>query len=127
METITERERHTMLTRLDELMGPEVAAIVVRHLPPRGWGDVATKHDLVQLEDRITHRFDAMLTREVSGVRGEIAALRGALRSEIADQRDDFRTELHTEIRTMTRTYILGNVGLVVSVAGLAFGAARLF
>ena len=116
METITERERHTMLTRFDELMGPEVAAIVVRHLPPRGWGDVATKHDLVQLEDRITHRFDAMLTREVSGVRGEIA-----------DLRDDFRTELHTEIRTMTRTYILGNVGLVVSVAGLAFGAARLF
>ena len=137
MEPITERERHTMLTTLDELMGPDVASILVRHLPPGGWGDVAMKHDLVQLEDRLTHRFDAMLTRQVSDLRTElhhgIGALRNDLHDEIGALRGDLHRELHGEIgsirsdmQAMTRTYILGNVGLVFTAAAIAFGAARL-
>ena len=100
-----------MLTVLDELMGPDVASTLVQHLPPGGWADVATRHDLSQLEDRLTHRFDALLTRQVSDLRAEMHAEIGAVRSDM---------------QAMTRTYILGNVGLVVTVAAIAFGAARL-
>lgn len=122
MEPVTERERHTMLTLLDELMGPDVASTLVRHLPPGGWADVATKHDLVQLETRLTHRFDAALTRQTSDLRaelhGEVASLRSELHAEVGSVRSD--------MQAMTRTYILGNVGLVFTVAAIAFGAARL-
>lgn len=122
MEPVTERERHTMLTLLDELMGPDVASTLVRHLPPGGWADVATKHDLVQLETRLTHRFDAALTRQTSDLRAElhdeVASLRSELHAEVGSVRSD--------MQAMTRTYILGNVGLVFTVAAIAFGAARL-
>lgn len=166
MEPIMDREPHTMLTALDDILGNDVASILMRHLPPGGWGAVATKHDLIQLEDRITHRVDAMLTRqigdlrtelhtELGGLRTELHTELGSLRSEMHTELGDLRTELrseigslrsdmhgeigilrrelHTEIGTvrsdmqaMTRTYILGNVGLVFTVAAIAFGAARL-
>ncbi len=126
MEPVTERERHTMLTLLDELMGPDVASTLVRHLPAGGWADVATKHDLLQLEDRLTHRFDAALTRQLGDLRTE---LHGQLHSEIGDLRSELHTEIgavRSDMQAMTRTYILGNVGLVFTVAAIAFGAARL-
>ena len=31
---------------------------MIEHLPPVGWADVATKHDLASLEDRVDDRFD---------------------------------------------------------------------
>ena len=115
-----------MLTVLDELMGAEVASTLVRHLPPGGWADVATRHDLVQLEDRLTHRFDAMLTRQISDLRAE---LHGELHGEIGSLRSELHREIgavRSDMQAMTRTYILGNVGLVFTVAAIAFGAARL-
>ena len=148
MEPVTERERHTMLTTLDELMGSAVASTLIRHLPPGGWADVATKHDLVQLEDRLTHRMDTMLAREFGTFRdemrtelhGELGSLRselhdglGSLRSELHDGLGSLRSDLYgeigqirTDMQAMTRTYILGNVGLVFTVAAIAFGSARL-
>ena len=118
MEPVTERERHAMLSVLDELMGAEVASTLVRHLPPGGWADVATRGDLVQLEDRLTHRFDAMLSDLRTELHREIGSLRSELHREIGALRSD--------MQAMTRTYILGNVGLVFTVAAIAFGAARL-
>jgi len=37
-------------------------------LPPVGWADVATKHDLLQLEGRLEARIEAKLER---GLRGQ--------------------------------------------------------
>ena len=129
MEPVTERERHTMLTVLDELMGPDVASTLVRHLPPGGWADVATRHDLAQLEDRLTHRFESMLLREIGSLRtelhGEIGSLRTGLHGEISNLHREIGA-VRSDMQAMTRTYILGNVGLVFTVAAIAFGAAQL-
>lgn len=122
MEPITERERHTMLTALDELMGTDVASILVRHLPPGGWADVAMKDDLVQLEERLTHRFDALLTREIGALRSDVHSEIGTLRSDLHGEIGNVRSDM----QAMTRTYILGNIGLAFMVAAIAFGAARL-
>lgn len=46
---ITEQARHRMYKHLEELMGIEDAGILMEHLPPVGWADVATKRDLDML------------------------------------------------------------------------------
>ena len=58
---ITERNRHRMYQRLEEVLGREQAATLMEHLPPVGWADVATKRDLEMLE----LRFESMLHREL--------------------------------------------------------------
>lgn len=65
---IDERERHRLHERLDEVLGPEEAATLMTHLPPVGWGDVARRSDLDQLEAR----FDAALHRELGQVRADM-------------------------------------------------------
>lgn len=70
--TIDERTRHLMYLGLEETLGAEVADALMQHLPPVGWADVATKHDLdahallmkhdlEQMEERLGLRIDARL------------------------------------------------------------------
>lgn len=66
--TIDERTRHLMYLGLEETLGAEVADALMQHLPPVGWADVATKHDLdamrhdlEQVEERLGLRIDARL------------------------------------------------------------------
>ncbi|MBA2262605.1 MAG: hypothetical protein H0W03_08055 [Solirubrobacterales bacterium] len=80
---ITEENRHGMYGALEELMGHDHATTLMKHLPPVGWADVATKRDLESLEFRIDtrfeamahrldameHRLDAILHREISGLK----------------------------------------------------------
>ena len=61
---ISEESRHEMYVKLEEVLGAQVAATVMEHLPPVGWADVATKRDLESL--RVDFR---------SELRGEINRL----------------------------------------------------
>ena len=63
---ISEETRHHLYRRLEEALGPEEASTLMEHLPPVGWADVATKHDLdvirddlVRLEARMDERIDS--------------------------------------------------------------------
>ena len=58
-----ERTRHELHQRFDELLGVDLAVALMSSLPPAGWGDVATKHDLDEVERRIDLRFEARLER----------------------------------------------------------------
>jgi hypothetical protein len=57
---IDERARHELHRKLEEVLGAEEAATLMAHLPPVGWADVATKHDLAQLEERLNLRFQSI-------------------------------------------------------------------
>ena len=57
---ITDSERHRLHTKLDQVLGEEDAAVLISHLPPSGWSDVARTRDLDQLELRIDARFEAV-------------------------------------------------------------------
>src|SRR5581483_3859474 len=66
---IDERARHQLYLRLEEHLGAEAATTLMEHLPPTGWGDVATKRDLDYLKvevERLIERNRADLHKTIS-------------------------------------------------------------
>ena len=104
---VDERARHELHGRLDDVLGREEATTLMSLLPPVGWADVATKHDLDSIRIEL---------------RAEIGQLRGELRGEIGQLRGEF----HRDLGVLTRTLMISMLTAVIAVAGLAFGAARL-
>jgi len=62
---LTESARHEMLIALEGAIGKEAAMTLAEHLPPGGWADVATRHDLELLEVRIIDRVELSLERKL--------------------------------------------------------------
>jgi hypothetical protein len=104
---LDERARHELFLRLEQALGPESAETLMEMLPPAGWADVVTKHDLAALEERINLRFDVSEHKLLAAFRGELLAQSNAISGQM-------------------RTLVMANVGSVVSIAALAFGVARL-
>ena len=78
-----------------------------RHELPVGWADIATKRD-----------FD----HQGESLRSEIALVRSDLRGEMAGLRGEF----HRELNSQTKTLFLSLASLNLTLAALAFAAARL-
>jgi hypothetical protein len=83
-------------------------------MPPVGWADVATTRDLDALEDRMNLRFELVDQRFEALEHKLIAAFRGELLGQ------------SNLITAQTRTLVLANIGTVLSMAALAFAAAKL-
>ena len=81
--SVTEEARHDLRERLVALMGRTHTATLMAHLPPTGWGDVATKADLDHLEERIHLRMEALEHRLTalaeSRVRSQTTVLAGLM------------------------------------------------
>jgi hypothetical protein len=60
---VTEQQRHALFTWFEEQMGPERAAVLMELIPPTGAAELATRHDLRELEHRLDARFDAQDAR----------------------------------------------------------------
>jgi hypothetical protein len=73
--SVSEDERHQLRTWFEEHMGSERASIMMRTLPPVGWGDVATKRDLDELRRDLVEleaRLDAKMDAKINALRGEL-------------------------------------------------------
>lgn len=61
--TSHERRRHRMRSKLDEVLGSDVAGDLMESLPPFDWTRIATKDDLQLIHgrlDNVDRRFDLM-------------------------------------------------------------------
>ena len=128
---IDERARQELYRRLEEVLGTSAAVALMEYLPPVGWADVATKHDLGGLEQRIGMRF-ARVDDQFARVDEQFAGLeqRMGLRFERVDESirasaDNLRASFKHELRAQTTTMVFGLVGVVLTMAALAFALAR--
>ena len=93
----TDDDRRTLYNALEQSLGPAPAAILMAHLPPVGWVELATKADL-------------------AAVRADVVELRGELKAEIAD--------LRSEVHSLLPKVITANIAAMLSVAGLVVAVA---
>ena len=73
-----ERSRVEASQALTEQLGPAAAAALMECIPPYGWHEITTKHDLDELERRIDLRFE-VLEAKLLGMQGQ---LEGRLHAE---------------------------------------------
>lgn len=59
---VSEQKRHRLYNKAVDVFGEEDAVILMAHLPPGGWSNLATKQDLLDLESRLTGRFHGSLS-----------------------------------------------------------------
>jgi hypothetical protein len=103
---ITEEERFELFERAKEVFGDQTAGTLMTLLPPGGWADVATKHDLDGL---------------AASMRADMSVLGAALRSEL----HELRAELYREQRQQLITFLTANavlVSVIVTVVQLLTG-----
>ena len=124
--TITEAERFQMHEALSTAHGKEVAAIIMEHLPPTGWGDVARRSDVADLRLLTTKDMEIVrvaLTSDMQALRaelrGEMQELRAELRGEMSVLRADMRSEMHMLFNKQLKWLI----GVVISAQALGTGA----
>lgn len=124
--TITEAERFQMHEALSTAHGKEVAAIIMEHLPPTGWGDVARRSDVADLRVLTTKDLEMVriaLTSDMQALRaelrGEMQELRAELRGEMSVLRADMRSEMHMLFNKQLKWLI----GVVISAQALGTGA----
>ncbi len=103
-----------------------------------GWADVATKHDLAELEERISLRFERLEEHvdgrfNVIGERFNVIDERfnrmderfDAVGDRIAASASDLRASFEHELRSQITTVMFGLVSVVLTMAALAFALVR--
>ena len=130
------QERTLLYARLQEVLGPEPAGILMQELAPQD--GVATKADLVDVRTQLELRIDGVETRLDSRMEGLDSRMEGLdKRMDRLDKRmdrldghmdrfDDRFQDIHGAIREQTRHFILASTGTMVALAGALVGAAAL-
>ena len=97
--TIDEKTRLDLRQEFEKLFGARLADAAMEAMPPLDYDQLATKTDLANL--------GIELRGEISGLRGEMADLRGDLRGEMA---------------SMLRTMVLTQLTTAIAVGGFVAG-----
>jgi len=109
--SVSESDRHELYSSLEDAIGKGPTETIMALLPPVGWADVATKHDLAQLEARLELRFQAVDTR--------LEAMEARLDSRM----ESLESRMNERI---IRTILVVNIPTILASFALAFTAVRL-
>ena len=133
---ISEESRHRLHLKLADVLGPDEAGLLMEHLPPVGWADVATKHDLdhlaaltkrdidqfgttLQLEmARMETRIREDMTSMEAGIRGDMTSMEAGIRGDMTSMEAGIRQELHNlswRLITLLSAGYLTMAGLLVT------------
>ena len=82
--------------------GGEVADIIMEHLPPSGWSDLATRRDIAEASMVLRGDFE----RQFHELRSEMAELRAEVRGEMAQLRIDMAEGFQRQIKWMVGSMI---------------------
>ncbi len=122
----TEAERFQMHEALIHTHGKEVADIIMEHLPPTGWGDVARRSDVAGLQV-LTKKDIDMLRISMAGDMGALRLeLRGGmqeLRAELRGEMQALRLEMRAEMHVLFKQQLKWLVGMVITAQALGTGA----
>lgn len=107
---VDERKRHEMYLSLEQALGREAADTLMELVPPVGWADVATRHDLKALE--------AATRKDLKGLEERME-----LRFQVVDNKFNamearMLSTLSDKLRRQTitlATLILGAAGAVIA------------
>lgn len=135
---VDDRARLRLHGRLRDVLGDEDANTLMDELGSLARDQSATRNDLLAVESRMRNDMSD-LRGEFADLRGEFADLRvefadlradfGILRGEFGELRGEFgdlRAEVAERLEQHTRSMLVTVVGSMATIAGIAFGAARL-
>lgn len=117
---ISEESRHHLYQRLEQVLGPREATVLMEHLPPVGWADVATKRDLDALEVRMDMQF-AGIDRRLDGIDGRLEGFEG--RFDRLERRLD---DLPREFRSLLVSVMSVMAVLIATMAGAIIAAIKI-
>ena len=123
--TSTDNDRRILHSAFERACGPRPAEILMEHLPPAGWRDLATKSDVESAS--LLLRTDMEV--EFADVRTEFANVRAEMRTEFANVRaeiSDLRTELVAGMEKGFRSQTWKMIGAIVASQSTTLGMVAL-
>jgi hypothetical protein len=103
---VDERNRLQLAEAAKRLLGADEGITLMELLPPVGWADVATRHDLATLETRIDARFN-VFDQKLDGLEHKVEAT------------------LHRELRSQTWKLFALNATVLSAMLGAVVGLTR--
>jgi hypothetical protein len=109
--TTTDNDRRILHSAFEKACGPRPAEILMEHLPPAGWRDLATKSDVESASLLLRTEMRTEFANVRTEMRTEFANIRTEMRTEFANVRTEMRTEfanVRTEIADLRTELVSG-------------------
>jgi hypothetical protein len=127
--TTTDNDRRILHSAFEKACGPRPAEILMEHLPPAGWRDLATKSDVESASLLLRTDMEVEFANVRTEMRTEFANIRTEMRTEFANIRTemaDLRTELVSGMEKGFRSQTWKMIGAIVASQSTTMGMVAL-
>lgn len=114
-------ERERLHRKLEEVLGLEEARTLMGELGSRGVTREELRDELRGLEGRLVG-----IDSRMDGFESKLELLEARMDTKLANLESRMLERMTDQTRTFVRTFYVSNAAMVLAVATLAFGAARL-